>query len=49
MKWSTLQQHKEATLLCEKGMTTIEVRSAFSIPQSIKHAVQAKTQTLNPP
>jgi len=32
MKRSTLQQHKEATMLCEEGMTTIETRSAFSAP-----------------
>jgi hypothetical protein len=32
MKWLTLQQHKEATMLCEEGMTTIEARNALSIP-----------------
>ncbi len=31
MKWSTLQQHKEATILCEEGMTTLKARSALSI------------------
>jgi hypothetical protein len=36
MKWSTLQQHKEATMLCEEGMTIAKTRSALSIPQSIK-------------
>ncbi len=36
MKQLTLQQHKEATMLCEEGMTTIETRNAPSIPQSIK-------------
>jgi hypothetical protein len=29
MKQSTLQQHKEAAMLCEEGMTTVEVRSAL--------------------
>jgi hypothetical protein len=32
MKWSTLQQHMEAAMLCEEGMTTMETRSALSIP-----------------
>jgi hypothetical protein len=32
MKWSTLQQHKEATMLCEEGMTTTKAKSALSIP-----------------
>jgi hypothetical protein len=36
MKRSTLQQHKEATMLCEKGMTTTKARSALSVSQSIK-------------
>jgi hypothetical protein len=36
MKWSTLQQHKKETMLCEKGMTIVKVRSALSIPQNIK-------------
>jgi hypothetical protein len=30
MKQSTLQQHKEVVMLCEKGMTTAEARSALS-------------------
>jgi hypothetical protein len=46
MKQSTLQQHKEAVMLCEEGMTTTEVRSALSIPQSINKVVQAKTQNI---
>jgi hypothetical protein len=29
MKWSTLQHHKEAAMLCEEGMTTIEAKSAL--------------------
>jgi hypothetical protein len=45
MKRSTLQQHKEAVMLCEKGMTIIEARNALSIPQSIKHVAPAKTQS----
>jgi hypothetical protein len=39
MKWSTLQQHKEATIL-----TTAEVRNALSVPQSTKQAIPTKTQ-----
>jgi uncharacterized membrane protein len=45
MKRSTLQHHKEATMLCEEGMITIKTMSALSIPLSIKHAIQAKTQS----
>jgi len=33
MRWSTLQQHKEATTLCEEGMNTVEL-NALLIPQS---------------
>jgi len=36
MKHSTLQQHKEATMLCEEGMNTTKVRNALSIPQCTK-------------
>jgi hypothetical protein len=36
MKRSTLQQHKEATMLCEEGMTTIETKNILSVPQNIK-------------
>ncbi len=43
MKRSTLQQHKEAIMLCEKNMTTIEARSALLIPQNTKHATLVKT------
>ncbi len=32
MKWSTLQQHKEVIMLCEKGMSTVEARSALLVP-----------------
>jgi hypothetical protein len=44
MKGSTLQQPKEATMLCEEGMITIEAMSALSIPHSIKQVIPAKTQ-----
>jgi hypothetical protein len=45
MKWLTFQHHKEATMLCEEGMTTIEARNALSIPQSTKQATPPKTQS----
>ncbi len=32
MKQSTLQQHKEAIMLCEEGMTIVEARSALLVP-----------------
>jgi hypothetical protein len=44
MKRSTLQQHKEATMLCEEGMTNTKARSALLVPHSIKQAILAKTQ-----
>ncbi len=44
MKRSTLQQHKEATMLCEEGMITIEARNAFSIPWDTKQSTPLKTQ-----
>ncbi len=44
MKWSTLQQHKEAAMLCEESMTTIEAKIALLISQSIKQATLTKTQ-----
>ncbi len=43
MKRSTLQQHKEATMLCE-GMTIAKARSALSIPHNIKQAILTKIQ-----
>jgi hypothetical protein len=43
MKWSTLQQHKEVVMLCEKGMTIIEMRNALLIPKNIKQVVPTKT------
>jgi hypothetical protein len=42
---STLQHHKEATMLCEEGMIITQARSAFSIPQSIKQVAPLKTQS----
>jgi hypothetical protein len=44
MKRPTLQQHKEAAILCEKNMITTKARSALSIPQNTKQATLAKTQ-----
>jgi len=32
-------------MVYEEGMTTIELRSALSIPQSTKHATPTKTQS----
>jgi len=32
MKQSILEQNKKATMLCEKGMTIVETRSALSVP-----------------
>jgi hypothetical protein len=43
MKWSTLQQHKEAMMLCEESMTTTKARSALLVPQNTKHAALTKT------
>jgi hypothetical protein len=43
MKRSTLQQYKEAMMLCEKGMIIVEARSALLVPQSTKHATPPKT------
>jgi hypothetical protein len=45
MKRLTLQQHKEATMLCKKGMTTTKARNTLLVPHSIKQAVPAKTQS----
>ncbi len=36
MKRLTLQQHKEAMMLCEEGMITIEARSALLVPHNTK-------------
>jgi hypothetical protein len=43
MKWSTLQQYKEVVMLCEKGMTTVEMRNALLVPKNIKQVVPTKT------
>jgi hypothetical protein len=43
MKWSTLQQHKEATMLCEEGMIITEARNALLVPQETKDATSMKT------
>jgi hypothetical protein len=46
MKWSTwltLQQHKEAIMLCEEEMIIIEARNAFLVPQITKQATPLKT------
>jgi hypothetical protein len=42
MKQSTLHQHKEVAMLCEKRTTTIEARSALSIPQNMKETTPPK-------
>ncbi len=36
MKWLTLQQHKEAMMLCEEGMIIVEARSALLVPHNTK-------------
>ncbi len=36
LKWSTLQQHREATMLCEEITTIVKARNALSIPHSTK-------------
>jgi hypothetical protein len=41
MKRSTLQ-HIKAAMLCEKGMTITEARSALSVPHNIKQVVVKK-------
>jgi orotate phosphoribosyltransferase-like protein len=44
MKGSTLQQHKEATMLCEEGMITTETKNELSVPQNTKEVTLVKTQ-----
>jgi len=46
MKRSTLQQHKEAAMLCEEGMTILETRSELSIPKNTKDATLMKTHSI---
>ncbi len=36
MKRSTLEECKEATMLCEEGMTIVEAKNALLVLQSIK-------------
>jgi len=36
MKWSTLQCHKEAAMLCEEITTTAKARNTLLVPQNIK-------------
>jgi len=36
MKWSTLNNIKEAIMLCEEGMTIVEARNAFLVPLNTK-------------
>ncbi len=43
MKQSTLQKHKEATMLCEEKVTIAEARSALSVPQNTKQVAPLKT------
>ncbi len=43
MKRSTLQQHKEAAMLFEEGITIIEAKSVISIPQNTKQVTPPKT------
>ncbi len=45
MKWSTLQQHIKAAMLCEEGMTITKVRSALLVRHNAKHATPSKTQS----
>ncbi len=45
MKRSTLQQHKETTMLCEKVMIITKARSILSVPQSTKKVTLVKTQS----
>ncbi len=45
MKQLTLQQHKEATMLCEEGMITTKTRSALSVSHNTKQEAPPKTQS----
>jgi hypothetical protein len=46
MKRVTLQQHKETTLVCEKGIYKVDVISNMSIPQSSNIILAQKPQTI---
>jgi hypothetical protein len=35
MKRTTLKLHKEVTLFCEEGMTSVEIQNALLIPEII--------------
>ncbi len=45
IKHSTLQQHKEAAMLCEESMTSAKAKSALLEPQTIKQAIPTETQS----
>ncbi len=45
MKRITLQQHKEATLVCGKGIFEVKAISNLSIPQNSKILLAQKPQT----
>ncbi len=45
MKRSTLQQHKEATMLCEEGMTITKTRNELSVPHNTKEVTLVKTHS----
>jgi hypothetical protein len=42
----TLQQHKEATLVCEEEIFTVEAISNLLVPQSSKIILAKKPQTI---
>jgi hypothetical protein len=46
MKKETLQQHKEATLVCGKISSKIEAINNLSIPQNSKTILAQKPQTI---
>ncbi len=45
MKQSTLQQYKEASMLCDEGMTTVEIKKSLLVPQNTKQVASTKTQS----
>ncbi len=44
MKRETMQQHKEGALVCEEGISKVEVISNLSIPQNSKTILAQKPQ-----
>jgi hypothetical protein len=46
MKQSTLQQHKEVAMLCEKSMTITKIRNALLVEQNIKQAIPTKHKVI---